>query len=277
MLKRILIGVTGTPTFETKVSYALDLAERHGADIAVLSIIDVDRLADIGPVPIGGGPFAERLAEGRVREVQATAERAMQRLAEAAAERGVRVTPIVRQGDPLDVLTRAYRYFDILALSLHGWFDDAVISEPENALLKLLAGGVQPVLAVSEQLRPVDRVLVAYNGSPEAAKAIKRYVQLRLWGETPIEIVCGGDGATGEPREQLLEDAANYVRSHGLPVTTAALDDGGAAALLAHADAIGADLIVMGGSYRRVLLSQRFGAHTLGLFKTSHLPLFIAH
>src|SRR3954451_7178868 len=90
----------------------------------------------------------------------------MRRLADAGAARGIQVARFEREGDPLEVLVKLHRYHDLLCLSLHGWFDDVVIPEPEDALLEVLAGGVRPILAIPEEPRPVDKVLIAYNGSP---------------------------------------------------------------------------------------------------------------
>jgi nucleotide-binding universal stress UspA family protein len=277
MLKRILVGVTGTRAFAAKVDFVLDLAERHGAEIGAVSCIDVDRLAKVGPVPIGAGPFAEELVEHRVRRAHACGEEAMRRLAEAGAARGIEVARFEREGDPLDVLTKLHRYHDLLCLSLHGWFDDAVIPEPENALLELLAGGVRPILAVPEEPRPVDKVLIAYNGSPQAAKAMRQYAQLRPWGDAPVEVACAGDGATEETAETLLADARAYCAAQGLAVNTKHLDEDSPTALLDYAQATGAGSVVMGVSQRRLLITRHLGPHTGAMLRHARVPLFITH
>jgi nucleotide-binding universal stress UspA family protein len=277
MLKRILVGVTGTQAFAAKVDFVLDLAERHGAEIGAVSCIDVDRLANVGPVPIGAGAFAEELVEHRLKRAHACDEEAMRRLAEAGAARGVKVARFEREGDPRDILAKLHRYHDILCLSLHGWFDDAVIPEPEDALLEVLAGGVRPILAVAEEPRPVDKVLIAYDGSPQAAKAMRQYAQLRPWGDASVEVACAGDGATEETAETLLADARAYCAAHGLAVTTAHLDEDSPEVLLDHARAIGAGLIVMGVSQRRLLIARRFGPHTSAILRNARVPLFLSH
>ena len=68
MLKRILVGVTGTPALEAKVTYTVDLAWRHGAAVELVDIVDVDRLSEVGSVPIGAGHFYDRMVKRRVQE-----------------------------------------------------------------------------------------------------------------------------------------------------------------------------------------------------------------
>jgi hypothetical protein len=36
-------------------------------------------------------------------------------------------------------------------------------------------------------------------------------------------------------------------------------------------------VIVLGSSYRRVLLSQRFGRNAINLIRAAELPLFLSH
>ena len=45
MIKRLLVGVAGTPALQAKISCAVDLARHHGAEINILSVVDVDRLS----------------------------------------------------------------------------------------------------------------------------------------------------------------------------------------------------------------------------------------
>src|SRR6056297_145637 len=84
MIKRLLVGLAGTPATRAKIETALDIAGRHGASISLLSVIDVDRLARVGPVPVGAGHAARGLAEERARQSRARAAEAIDRFAAEA-------------------------------------------------------------------------------------------------------------------------------------------------------------------------------------------------
>jgi len=64
---------------------------------------------------------------------------------------------------------------------------DISFEEPKDTLARLISAGVRPIVAVSDKFRPIQKVLIAYSGSMESAKTMKRFVQLRLWPDAKIE------------------------------------------------------------------------------------------
>jgi nucleotide-binding universal stress UspA family protein len=122
-------------------------------------------------------------------------------------------------------------------------------------------------------------VLVAYNGSLESAKAMKQFVQFALWPDATLEIVCVGNAKTREPTDQMLAEAAAYCRAHGFEARPVRLTsaDHPHAALRDRAEGGRADLIVLGSSFRRILLTERFGRNAIALIEKSPVPLFLSH
>lgn len=276
MIGRILVGVAGTPILPAKIMHTIDLAQRHGAAISLLSVVDKDRLAHVGPVPMGAGAFAQNLRDKRIERSHKLDELGIEKFEAAAQDAKLPITVIRQEGRPLDVLQKHWRYHDLCILGARGWFDYGVLPEPHDALLRLVANGVRPVLTVAEEQRPVTRALIAYDGSPESAKVMKRFAQMKLWPDLEVHIACVGDPG-GEHGETLLADACAYLKLYGIEAQAVRLEGEPAAALLDHARAIDADLIAAGASYKHILLVQRFGRVTLGLIKGATIPLFLSH
>jgi nucleotide-binding universal stress UspA family protein len=249
------------------------VAARHNASVSLLSVIDVDRLARVGPVPVGANHHARQLREDRARQSRQNAADAIDRFVAAAELRKVPVRVLRDEGDPFTSLARAWRTHDLCVLGLRGWFDHVVVAEPEGALLRLITQGVRPILALPEVPHRIGKVLIAYNGSMESAKAMKRFCQMRLWPDARVEIAMVG----GEDVTPLLNDAADYVSDHGFAVSTARLSGLPERALNEHASAIEADLIVLGSGFRSALLGKVFGSTTLSMVKTSERPLLLSH
>ncbi len=277
MIKRLLVGVAGTPALKAKIDYTLDLARRHSAEVGLLSVVDRDRLAAVGPVPIGAGKYAEDLRQGRIARSHEMDETALARFEAAAAEAQVPLTTLRSEGDPLEIIAAAWRYHDLCVLGLRGWFDHDVLPDPENVLQQLISRSVRPILAVPETSRPVKKVLIAYNGSLESAKTMKQLVQLAPWPNATLHLVCVGKSKSGEEVQTLLEEATTYCRLHGYETSSTTREGQASDALLQEAEASGADLIAMGSSHRKLLLSRRFGRNALALIKTADLPLFLSH
>ncbi|NBB83555.1 MAG: universal stress protein, partial [Alphaproteobacteria bacterium] len=263
----------GTPATRAKIEMSLELAARHDASVSLLSVIDVERLAKVGPIPVGGGHSARQMSEERARQSRRHAGEAIDRFVATAEQRGIGVRVLRDEGDPFTSLARAWRTHDLCLLGLRGWFDHAVVAEPEGALMRLITQGVRPILALPETSRQISTVLIAYNGSMESAKAMKRFCQMRLWPDARVEIaMAGGDGV-----DPLLTEAAEYVGDHGFEVGTASLSGPPDRALLHHAAEIDADLVVLGSGFRSALLGKVFGSTTLTMVKASERPLLLSH
>ena len=152
-------------------------------------------------------------------------------------------------------------------------FEHGVIDEPSDALVRLVTEGVRPILAVSGQYRPIRKVLVAYSGSMESARAMRAFVQSRLWPDATVRIVAF-DKSADEAR-QLLGDAAEYCRAHGIePQCEQAAGNPRDALLPYAARSRGADLIVIGNSARRLLMQRLFGETALAVMRRADRPIF---
>ncbi len=276
MLKRILVGVAGTASTAAKIAMTVDIARRHDATVSLLSVIDRERLARIGPVPMGGAHYAKSMRDDRVLTIVANADAAIERFIAACREAGVGYEVVREHGAPLDVLAGAWRTHDLCILGLRGWFTAGVVAEPEDALFRLLRQGVRPILAVSEQEpATVSKILVAYDGSPEAAKAMKRSVQMRLWGDASIHLTAfdAPDGAT----RKALDEAIRYVNAHGLTVEVSTSDRPLTDAFESEADRVGAEVLGLGIRYRASLLGNRFDARAATVVRTANRPVFLSH
>lgn len=279
MLKRILVGVSGTPSIDAKIEFTLDLARRHNATVQLVDVVDVDRLGDIGPIPIGAGHYADRMVSHRVKESHEISDKAVHHFTTRCEAAGVPVETMRHEGDPLAVIAGLWRYSDICVLGARGWFDHGVLDDPEEALGKVIATGVRPILATPKTYRKIERVVIFYNGALEAAKAMKHYVLHGLYPDIKnVTLLCIGESKTGEDPAMLLSDAAGFLQSHGIEADKVALEsEDKIESALTYVHENQFDLIVMGGSYHRVLLSKRFGRATISMIRRADIPVFLSH
>lgn len=274
MIKRILVALSGTPFTPSAVAHALELARRNDASVTGVTAVDAHRLQDVGPVPLGGGAAAHALAEHRLQITEERVEEQIGAFEEECRRVEVPFRVIRETGDCFEELKACWRYHDLTVLGLRGIFEYGVVHNPDDEVVRLIASGVRPILAVSEQYRQVDRVLIAYNGSMESAKAMKRFVQMRLWPEAELEIVCF-DFHEAEARA-LLADAAEYCRAHGFEAATTSRAESPAEGVLAHATTTGASLIVIGSTARSRLAKLLLGDTAVNTIRNADVPLFLA-
>lgn len=274
-MKRILIGLSGCPSSAAKVDIALGLAKRFDASITLASVFDVDRLSRLGAIPIGGSHYAKQMREERLARSKANAEAAVTDALTAIEAAGVPVHVEMHHGDPMAFLCDVWRYHDLCLLGVRGWFDHGVMAEPDAALTSLAGLGVRPILAVTETARPIRRALIAYNGTLTSAKAMKRFTQLQLWPD--VEIHLAVFEKPEEAADELLRDAKDYLEAYGLSVKASAYKGGAKDGILTTANAVEADLIVMGTASYQSLRRKIFGDVTGYVIKNVECPVFLAH
>jgi len=274
MLKRILVALSGTPCTPVAVRRAVELAGRHGASITGVTVVDIERLSDVGPVPLGGASVAQHLAAHRVAVTREHVEREIARFEKTCKGASVPYLVDREQGDPFELLLGLWRYHDLTIIGLRGLFEYGVVHNPDDMVVKLIQRGLRPIIAVSSEYREVSRVLVAYDGSTQAAMAMKRFAQLRLWPEAAVKLACFG--FEDEVATPLLIDATAYLRAHGYEPEAESISGGPGPGLLAHAQEWGADLVVMGSRYRSRIRKLVMGGTTQEVLTYAGIPLFLS-
>lgn len=274
MTKRILVGLGGTPFTAVAVKRAIELALAHDAHLTAITVVERDRLQKVGPVPLGGAAYAKRLAQRRIDVTKGCVEKAVDAFEAACTQAGVPCTVKRETGDSFDQMIAHARYHDLTIFGLRSLFDCGLTIEPKDVLIRLVSQGVRPILAVSPQFRSIRNALVAYSGSMESAKAMRRFVQMRLWPDVRINIVhFSTDRADGQ---ELLADAAEYCRAHGFETQTRLVGENSDDGILAHARESEADIIVMGNSVRSLMFRQILGSTVLATIQNADRPLFLA-
>jgi hypothetical protein len=146
------------------------------------------------------------MAERRIAVTQERVKEAIFAFENACRAGEMAYTVEMETGDPFDLMISHARYHDMTIFGLKSLFDCGITDEPKDALLRLLSQGVRPIVAVSPHFRNVRSALIACSGSMESAKAMRRFVQMRLWPDLRIQVVhFSSDAAKGK---ELLNAAA---------------------------------------------------------------------
>ena len=97
-VKRILVGLRGTPAAPVKVRRAIELARRFDASVTAVSILDTPSIQRAtGPVPRGGLAAARALEDTGLRTGRAQLDAAVELFERECARAGVRHR--VRRGE----------------------------------------------------------------------------------------------------------------------------------------------------------------------------------
>lgn len=277
MIKRILVSLGGTGFSSVAIRRAVELAQIHEAQLTAVTVADIKRLRRVGPVPAGAGAAARDLREHRLQVTQKRVDEAIGEFESACNAAGVKYGVKREQGDPFHLMLSCARYHDLMIFGLRGIFDYGILGDsdykPSDVLTRLIAGGVRPLIANAEEYRPIRRVLIAYSGSVESAKTMRRFIQFRLWSEMALRIVTFQNSR--EKGEQLCAEAAEYCGFHGLEPEVRCCPGSPKERLLSEAADWQADMIVLGSSARSLLSRRVFGETALHVIRKADRPLFL--
>jgi nucleotide-binding universal stress UspA family protein len=92
-MPRILVALDGSPGSEKALQVAVKLAQQDGGRLTAVTVLD--RSAD---------PHLGGLAEGVLAKVRRRLEEVLQAAANFARSRGVRLTPVLREGHPAEAI-----------------------------------------------------------------------------------------------------------------------------------------------------------------------------
>ena len=166
--------------------------------------------------------------------------------------------------------------YDLIVIGRQTSFRFESQSEPDNTLSLVLKNSPRPVVAVPEKLRAGRSVLVAYDGSLQAARTLQAFVALRPQGVSDVHIL-----SVDRDREEAAsraDRAVAFLRFHQVSAIVHAVDSSEPAqAILDHIESLGAELVVMAAYGKSSLREFFFGSVTREMLKESSAPLFLYH
>lgn len=277
MIRRVLLGIGGTPFSSVAIQRAVEVARRSGASLTAVTVLDEKRLARVGPVPLGGGAAASELREHRLNITREQIENALEQLKQCCADQGVPVAVHREEGSPFHLMIEYARYHDVAVFGLRSMFEYDVLGErdvePATFLRDLIEGGVRPLIATSTRLRPIRRILMAYSGSVRSAESMQQFVHSQLWADAVLRIlVCEHPQ---DQAEQMLTEAGVYCRAHGWEPETKYRPGDPKQEILAEAAEWQADMLVIGSSAQSWLAAVFRETTMLHVVRNAECPLFI--
>jgi nucleotide-binding universal stress UspA family protein len=270
MIKRILVGLAGTTYTPVSIEFAISLARTHDAEVTGVTVLDTRRVRS-------GAASAEDAAtpDQRIAITQARITQSICDFEAACLTANIKHRVVAETGEAFTTLVDLARYHDLMVFGLRSVFEyDFLAGDPESILVRLVGAGVRPLIAVSEKFHEISRVLIAYSGSMESAKAMKRFVQMRLWPNAELKILTFHP--SDNKANELLQAAEDYCRAHSFSVCHQSNPGDPQLLLLAAANLWQADMIVMGNSARSVWLRKALGDTLLGALRDTQIPLFLA-
>jgi nucleotide-binding universal stress UspA family protein len=271
----MLVGLDGSASSAAAVELGQRWARRFDAVLVGLGVVDEPGICRPEPTGMWGGTFKQRSDAHRLSDARRQVHGFLEQFAQRCTGAGVAHQELEDVGRPCAQILLEAQRCDLVLLGQHPRFHFKTQARDTDTLDGVLRGGCRPVVVVPEQLPEERTVLVAYDGSPAAARALQAFQASGLAEGREVHVTCvSADRAAAERH---VGRAVEFLRPHGIegrpcPVVSAAAP---ARALGAEARRCGAGLLVMGAYGRSRLRELVFGSLTRTLLGMSSIPLFL--
>jgi len=264
-MRNLLIHADASRAMAARTETALAIGRRNRSHLSFLIASPFQQFIATDPF---GGMY---LAAGQLAKAELADQELAERLGSELAREDVPWDVAIADGDALSVMSLAATLADLAIVSLGQ--PNAPMTAGDLAMTVPV-----PVLAIPESGGPVDLdapAMVAWNGSPQAAHALRAAVPLIRDASEVILVTVGADDGRIP-----AEDALLYLSRHGIHADFRQVERGADTAeevLERQAKAIAPGLIVMGAFGRPRLRETLFGGVTRYLFEAAPAPLLLAH
>ncbi len=283
--KDIVVHIDPSAAGAARTRIAARIAEVHGAYVTGLFIsvpqMPPADLAMFTQLGLEGGTYQRELERvvAEDEKLRRDGEKAFHaELARAKVEGEWRV---VEGGVPNPVDAQA-RYADLIVVGQAGADDESKRYRLDSPAALALACG-RPVLAIPLGGAPErigERILVAWNGSREAARAVSDAMPFLARAAFVELLAVEPSGRSTEAGMLDLSNLARHLARHGVRAeryVVEAPEHAAGDAIVARADHADCDLIVMGAFGHSHMREMVLGGATRTLLKSMSVPVLLSH
>jgi nucleotide-binding universal stress UspA family protein len=276
MLKSFLVAVDGSEYSAGAIDYAAELARQSDSRLTLLYVIDIISLegpflADLSG-SVGITPFLD--FQDRVRTaMEEKAALVLENHAASLKEKGLDCTTRVETGVVSRTICREAMEHDAIVIGRRGehasWKGFLLGSVVEE----VARGCSRPVLVTPLESRPLRKILVAYDGSKTANRALGVAASMAENRGLPVAAVCvSSDSRSGHG---YLGEVESFLEPHG--IVPEKILEGGAATegILAAAESSACDLIIMGAYGHSRVRELLLGSTTDGVLRKARVPVLL--
>lgn len=250
LFAHVLVPLDGRPTGWVALEQGLIVAQRDGGQVHGLHVVAADDQRDNEAVKALRARFKRRTATA-----------------------GVPATLSVDTGKVSRAICRRARWTDLVVVKLTFPPGETMAAKLGSGFRRLVQRCARPILAVPGQASPLQRALLAYDGSSKADEALFVATYLAARWHTHLTILTVIEPS--RTSSMTLADARVYLEGHG--VTADFVEAGGAVAdaILSAARLRECDFIIMGGYGYRPVLEVVLGSTVDRILRSSRLPTLI--
>jgi nucleotide-binding universal stress UspA family protein len=286
MIKHVLVAVDGSPYSMSALRYGLDIAEKGGASLEALFV--VDRRKTQMPYMYTGGaydisyeriyippdPQLKEFYERIGNDLRVFGEKIIEQCKQEAEARSVSFSSCTEEGFPAEIIAEKARCADLLVVGQRGenaeYKRDMVGSTTED----LVRRSVRPVMVCPLETWSIDRILFPYDGSRSAENALRFYIH--AFKDFARELVMLSAEAS-DAEIASIEEEKRFLQEHGIEPRIVRTEGPPVEKVLSVAKSEKSDMIMIGSHGRNKIVDYILGSTTAHVLRKSEVPVLIVY
>ncbi|MCC5954709.1 MAG: universal stress protein [Natronohydrobacter sp.] len=282
MSDKIIALVDGSVYSASVCEYAAWISGRTAAPVELLHILDRREGAETrdrsGAIALGARTaLLHELATLDAQRAKLIMERGRAILEDARAilERAgvTEITTRLRHGDIVETVAEVEHEARVILIGKRGEAADFATGHLGSNLERIVRSSHKPVFVAARAFRPVQKVLVAYDGGTSALKAIDHIARSPLFQGLAVHVVTVGS-ATPEVTKG-LENAKAMLQAAGITAETSVLPGQPETALAQLVEEAHFDMLVMGAYGHSRIRSLIIGSTTTAMVRACKVPVVL--
>lgn len=282
MTEKIIALVDGSIYSESVCHHAAWIAQGTGAPVELIHVLGrreaPDRSDLSGAIRLGARTrLMEDLAELDAQRAKLVSHRGRAILEDARAivdRDGVtEITTRLRHGDVVESIGEIEQDARVIVIGKRGEAADFAKGHLGSNLERIVRAAHRPVLVAARAFRPIESVLVAYDGGISAMKAVDHISRSPLFAPLAITLVTVGP-ETPQVRKG-LDDARALLKAAGIDAQTRIVPGQPETELGKLVDEEGFGMVVMGAFGHSRIRSLVIGSTTTEMVRSCKVPVVL--
>jgi nucleotide-binding universal stress UspA family protein len=282
MSDKIIAFVDGSIYSASVCEHAAWVAGRTGSPVELIHVLGRREAPEThdrsGSIQLGARTkLLEELSELDAQRAKLISHRGRAILEDARKivdEAGVtEITTRLRQGDIVEAVSEVEKDARVIIVGKRGEAADFAKGHLGSNLERIVRAATKPVLVAARAFKPINKLLVAYDGGSSAMKAVDHIARTPLFQGLSVHVVTVGS-ASAEVKKG-LEDAKALLKAAGIDAETSILTGQPETALGKLVEEASFDMLVMGAYGHSRIRTLVIGSTTTEMVRSCKVPVVL--
>lgn len=285
-MKSILLCLDGSVYARSVCEHAAWFASRLEASVDLLHVVDIRERAPAGRQDLSGSIGIETLDHlmsemvdqdhARSRTAQLIGRHLLDEGRSILKEAGVaNTTASLRNGAVVDAVQDLSAKADLIVMGKRGEGVDFASGHLGSNLERVVRAVDRPCLVAARAFKPIERVLIAYDGGKSARRAVSFLANSPGFKDLDIHLVLASDRPGDSEVTKALAWAEGELSSAGLKAACRIVQGEPEAVITGTVASDGIDLLVMGAYGHSRIRNLIIGSTTTEMIRDCRIPVLL--